>query len=85
MASFDPVEWTERFERLGGVVTFRHAQDGPELWTGVIRLNPDDGAEAEAMKTELAKHPQWRTLVSRHAQARLGLVQPRIEQLSAAV
>ena len=75
MARFDPAEWTEQFERLGGVITFRHAQDGPQLWTGVIRLNPDDGAEAEAMKVELARNPQWQRLVSRHAQERLGLVQ----------
>jgi hypothetical protein len=75
MAGFDPVEWTRRFERLGGVITFRHAPTGSELWTGVMRLTPDDGAEAEQMKAELADHPDWQGLVAHYAQERLGAVQ----------
>ena len=74
MAAFDPVDWTERFERLGGVVTFSSADKGSQLWTGVIRLRPEDGTEAEAMRLELARHPRWREQVRQYARERLGAV-----------
>jgi hypothetical protein len=74
MVDFDPVEWTQRFERMGGIVTFRHADNGTQLWTGVIRLNPEDGAEAEVMRAELENRPDWQSQVSHYARERLGAV-----------
>jgi hypothetical protein len=75
MNSFDPIEWTQRFERLGGVITFRHAETGEQLWTGVMRLRPGDGAEAERMKSDLADHPEWQEPLTRYARERLSTVQ----------
>ena len=74
MISFDPIEWTDRFERLGVVITFKRVGAADELWTGVMRLRPDDGAEAERMKAELAAHPEWREPLSRYTRERLAVV-----------
>jgi hypothetical protein len=74
MTSFDPIEWTRRFEQLGGVITFKHAEAGAQLWTGVMRLRPEDGEEAERMKSDLADHPEWREPLARYAQERLSAV-----------
>jgi hypothetical protein len=74
MAGFDPVEWTERFERLGGLVSVRHAKVGSRLWTGVIQLSPNR-REAEVMKAELDDHPDWQGLLVHYAEERLGAVQ----------
>ena len=71
MGSFDPIEWTDRFERLGGIITFKHAPAGEQLWTGVMRLSPADGVEAERMKADLASHPEWQEPLSRYARQRL--------------
>ena len=79
MKHFDAERWARQFERLGGIVALKYGAAGSQLWTGVVRLRPEDGLEAERMNTDLTNHPEWREPLTRYARERMSTTQRELE------